>query len=96
MKLTENELRELLSENNSGISEDLLRHMKRHYPFIEVKFEWADKPFKQIKVGGKVRNLEGNKKYLTNLISNELESQWIFLGIPKIRRTVKKYLDGIK
>jgi hypothetical protein len=40
--------------------------------------------------------LSGNKKYLVNRIFQEVEDIWINLGTQKIRRTIKKYLDGIR
>ena len=96
MGLTKKQIEEIKSEKNSGTSEQLLTHLKRNYPVFEVKFDWMDKPFKQIKVDEKLKVLENNKKYLVDLIFNILESEWAHLGTSVIRRTIKKYLDGIK
>jgi hypothetical protein len=49
---------------------------------------------KFIYVDDKTRPLLGNKKYLVSLISHLIEDEWSFLGAQKLRRTVKKYLDG--
>jgi hypothetical protein len=49
---------------------------------------------KFIYVDDKTRPLLGNKKYLVSLISHLIEDEWSFLGNQKLRRTVKKYLDG--
>lgn len=95
MRLTENEKKEILSKYSGDTSDDLLVHLKRHFPIYETNLEWMDKPLKFIKIEDKVRSLEKNKKYLVNVISSLLENNWIHLGIPKIRKTVKKYLDAV-
>lgn len=52
-------------------------------------------PMKYIVVKDKMKYLDGNKKYLVNLIDSIIEDEWIGL-IPSVRRrTVKKYIDGI-
>lgn len=94
--MTRKQILEIKSEKNSGTSDSLLTHLKRNYPVIEVELEWLEKPIKQIKVDDKLKLLENNKKYLVDLISNILETDWSHLGTPIIRRTIKKYLDGIK
>lgn len=96
MRLTENEKKELLSNYSGQTSNNLLLHLRRHYPVVDIEHTWMDKPVKFIKVGDKVRPLDNNKKYLVSYITNILENEWISLGIPVIRKTVKKYLDGIK
>jgi hypothetical protein len=50
---------------------------------------------KYIFVGDKVRYLDGNKKYLVNLIDSIIEDQWIGITQPIRRRTIKKYIDGV-
>lgn len=95
MRLTENELNKILSEENSGISEELLTYLKRHYP-VYSEDSLLGQPIKMIKIGDKVRPLFNNKKYLVDKIFSLEQDQWISLGIPKTRRTIKYYLDGIK
>lgn len=95
MRLTEEEIKKIL-DYGSDISKELLNHLKRHYPTYEQKDNWVGRDsVKWIFVDGKLRLLLNNKKYLTNKISSELEDMWIGIGIPTIRRTVKKYLDGV-
>lgn len=94
MRLTEQEKKDILKKYEDNTSDELLTHLKRHYPAHEETTSWG-KTIKFIKVDDKVRPLASNKKYLVNKISSLLEDSWIGLGIPTIRRTVKKYLDGI-
>jgi hypothetical protein len=54
-----------------------------------------EKPLKQISIDYKTYMLEHNKKYLVGKLFNYLESDWVHLGEPTLRRTIKKYLDGI-
>jgi hypothetical protein len=54
-----------------------------------------EKPLKQISIDYKTYMLERNKKYLVGKLFNYLESEWVHLGEPTLRRTIKKYLDGI-
>jgi spore coat polysaccharide biosynthesis predicted glycosyltransferase SpsG len=49
-----------------------------------------------IQVDDKSRLVKNNKKYLVGVIYNLVENDWISLGEKKIRRTIKKYLDGIQ
>jgi hypothetical protein len=55
-----------------------------------------EKPLKFVLIDDKTHPLSGNKKYLVNRIFQEVEDIWINLGTQKIRRTIKKYLDGIR
>lgn len=94
MRLTEQEKKDILKKYEDNTSEELLIHLKRHFPVYEEKTPWGA-TIKFIQVDDKVRPLASNKKYLVNKISSLLEDTWIGLGIPTIRRTVKKYIDGI-
>jgi hypothetical protein len=85
-----------LSKYKDDTSDELLSHLKREFTVSEVNFEWKDEPFKFIKIEDKMRPLADNKKYLVNKIFSIVEDDWISLGEKKIRRTIKKYLDGIK
>ena len=95
MRLTEEERREILSRYKDDTSEELLTHLKRHFPTYETNLDWMENQLKFIKIDDKVRPLESNKKYLVNKIYNLVVDNWIGLGEQKIRRTIKKYLDGI-
>ena len=96
MRLTENEKKEILSKYSGDTSDDLMTFLRRNFPVYETRLEWMEKPLKMIKVGDKLRLMEYSKKSLVSLISNIVEDNWIHLGIPKIRKTVKKYLDAVK
>ena len=50
---------------------------------------------KIISVEDKSYWVEGNKKFLVNRISNILSDKWSNIEPPTLRRTVKKYIDGI-
>jgi hypothetical protein len=96
MMITEQEKKELLSKYSEDTSDELLTHLKRHFPVTEIKHDWMDETVKFIQVDDKSRLIKNNKKYLVGFIYNLLENNWISLGEKKIRRTIKKYLDGIK
>ena len=96
MMITEEEKKELLSKYSGDTSDELLTHLKRHFPVTEIKYDWMTEPVQFIQVDDKSRLIKNNKKYLVGFIYNLLENNWISLGEKKIRRTIKKYLDGIK
>lgn len=96
MFITEDERKEILSKYSDETSDELLNHLKRHFNVYEVNLDWMEKPVKFIQIDGKSKALDANKKYLVNRIFNEVEDQWGYLGTQKIRRTIKKYLDGIR
>jgi hypothetical protein len=95
MRITEEEKKEIMSKYDGNTSDELLTHLKRHFPVIEIKLDWMEKPLKQISIDYKIYMLEHNKKYLVGKLFNYLESDWVHLGEPTLRRTIKKYLDGI-
>ena len=94
MIISEQEKKDILSKYSNDTSDELLNHLKRHFPVSEVEAIFGGK-YKFIQVDDKSRPLLGNKKYLVSLISNLVEDEWSSLGKPLIRRTVKKYLDGV-
>jgi len=96
MIISEEERRQILSKYSGDTSDELLLHLKRHFPVTEIKHDWMDEPIKFIKVGDKSRLLKNNKKYLVGSITDLLINDWISLGEKKIRRTIKKYLDGVQ
>ena len=96
MNLTEQEKKELMSKYSGDTSDELLLHLRRHFPVTEIKYDWMKEPLKLILVGDKTRHLKENKKYLVSVIYHIVEDDWISLGEKKIRRTIKKYLDGVK
>lgn len=96
MIISEEERRQILSKYSGDTSDELLLHLKRHFPVTEIKHDWMDEPIKFIRVGDKSRLLKNNKKYLVGTITDLLFNDWISLGEKKIRRTIKKYLDGVQ
>jgi hypothetical protein len=82
-------------KNDDNISNELLLHLKRHFPMYEHKIDFMEKPFKWVFVDDKLVPLNGNKKYLVGKIASLVGDTWFHLGIPTIRRTIKKYIDGI-
>lgn len=89
------EKKTILSKYSGDTSEELLIHLKRHFPVSQIKHDWMDEPIKLIKLGDKTRLLKDNKKYLVSKIFDIVSDVWFSLGERKIRRTIKKYLDGI-
>lgn len=96
MIITEEEREEILSKYSDDTSDELLNHLKRNFEVYEVKTEWMEKPLKFIQIDGKSRVMDSNKKYLVGRIFSEVEELWRSLGTQKIRRTIKKYLDGVR
>ena len=94
MWLSEQEKKDILSKYEDNTSDELLTYLKRHFPVHQEDTSWG-RPIRFIQVDDKIRPLASNKKYLVNKISSLVEETWIGLGIPTIRRTVKKYLDGV-
>lgn len=99
MRIDENDKKDILSKYVDDTSNELLTYLKRHYPVYISNSEWIRDmgidPIKFILVGDKTHTLSGNKKFLVNKIFNDLEDHWISLGDQKVRRTIKKYLDGL-
>jgi len=96
MLLTEQEKKDILSKYSNDTSDELLNHLKRAYPVDEYKSTWMEKPIKSISIDGKSQYISNNKKYIVSKISNELEDNWGHLGTQLLRRTVKKFIDGIR
>lgn len=96
MIISEEEKKQILSKYQENTSDKLLNHLKRHFPVHEHKLEWMEKPYKQISIGHKLYRVDGNKKYLVGKLFSYLEDDWVSLDEPTIRRTIKKFIDGIK
>jgi len=93
--LTEQEKKEILSKYDDNTSPELLIFLKRNFPTGETNLDWMKSSMKYIVVVDKVRYLDGNKKYLVNLIDSIIEDQWIGITQSIRRRTIKKYIDGV-
>jgi len=95
MLITEEEKQEILSKYSGNTSDLLLNHLKRNFPAYDQKIDTFENPFRFIVVDGKAKMVRRNKKYLVGRISHLVEDDFAHLGVPVIRRTVKKYIDGI-
>ena len=95
MIISEEERRQILSKYSGDTSDELLLHLKRHFPVHEINFDWMKSPVKLIQIDDKTRPMASNKKYLVGKIYHMVEDDWNSLGEQKIRRTIKKYLDGV-
>jgi hypothetical protein len=95
MRITEEERKDILSKYVEDTSDELLTYLKRHFPTHEINFDWMKQPAKFIQIEDKTRPLLNNKKYLVGKIFQIIEDEWVSLGEQKIRRTIKKYLDGV-
>ena len=42
--ITEQEKKELLSKYSEDTSDELLTHLKRHFPVTEIKYDWMHEP----------------------------------------------------
>jgi hypothetical protein len=96
MILSEDDKKEILAKYTGETSNEVLTHLKRNFPTYDFQFKWTEKPFRQILVDDKLITLENNKKYLVGKISSILEDQFPHIEKSILRRTVKKYLDGVK
>lgn len=95
MIISEEEKKQILSKYQENISDELLNHLKRNFPVHEYKFDWMDEPIKQLGIDHKLYTLKNNKKYLVGKLFSYLRDEWLSLDEKTIRRTIKKYLDGI-
>lgn len=75
------------------INQSFLNHLIRNYPYIEIDFRF-DKKAKFLSIHDKNYRLDRNKKYLVNKIFNLEEDNWKYLGVPTLRKTIKKFIDG--
>jgi len=84
-----------LSKYVDDTSNELLSHLKRNLRTYNVNLDWRQEPLKFIVVDDKSHHIENNKKYLVNKIYQFVEDDWSHLGEKIIRRTIKKFLDGV-
>ena len=68
MILTEEEKKQILSKYDGNTSNELLTYLKRNFPVSEIKFDWMNKPIKQMMVDDKMYNIEYKKKYFMCII----------------------------
>jgi len=96
MILSENDKKEILAKYTGETSNEVLTHLKRNFPTYDFQLKWMEKPLRQILVDDKLVILEKNKKYLVGKIFSTIEDQFPHIEKSVLRRTIKKYLDGIK
>ena len=96
MALTESQKKELMIKYSGQTSDQILTYLKRNFPTHEIKHDWMSEPTIFIQIGDKTRLLQGNKKYLVNKIYDIIRESFMGEDEKIIRRTIKKYLDGIK
>ena len=96
MIISEEEKREILSKYKENISDELLNHLKRHFPASEYRLDWLEEPIKQISIDHKNYTIKNNKKYLVGKLFQYVRDEWLNLDDKTIRRTIKKYIDGIR
>ena len=94
--ITEEEKKDILSKYSNGTSDEVLFYLKRNFPTHEINLEWMKTPAKFIQVDDKTRPLLGNKKYLVSKIYYLIQERFPNIEESVLRRTIKKYLDGIK
>ena len=95
MRLTEQEKKDILSKYSDDTSNELLLHLKRNFPVYETTLSFNDNTIKLMVINDKSMLVKGNKKNIVNRISRLIEDEWSHLGDQKLRRTIKKYIDGI-
>ena len=95
MRLTEQEKKDILSKYSDDTSNELLLHLKRNFPVYETTLSFNNNPIKLMVIDDKSMLVKGNKKNIVNRISHLIEDEWSHLGDQKLRRTIKKYIDGI-
>lgn len=94
MILSEQEKEDILRKYSDNTSEEVLRHLRRHFPIGEPTIKIGD--FNPIMISfedGKSYWIDGNKKYLVNKIFTQIEDNFPSIDKSTIRRTIKKYLD---
>ena len=92
--INESKKKDLELKYSGNTSDLLLTYLRRNYP-VETKYlEVFKKPFQTIYIGDKTKMLD-SKKYITQLIYNDIEydNKFSNLEVDVIRRTIKKYLD---
>lgn len=94
MILTEQEKNDIKSQYESDeISNDVMIHLRRHYPLKEVQI--GNHLIKYLYIDDKMRPLIDNKKSLTNKLYWEVLDKFKGISEPILRRTIKRYLTII-
>ena len=71
----------ILQNGDISLSEDFINQVTLQFQNNPIKNDFR---------------VEGNKKYLVGKLFSYLEGDWANLDEPTIRRTIKKFIDGIK
>lgn len=95
MKLVieQDEKDEILNKYKDNTSNEVLTHLRRHYPIHTQKI--LDKDYTFINVDDRRYFVEGNKKYLVNKLYIYVSDLFPNLSEDVIRRTIKRYIDMI-
>ena len=95
MNISEEEKKQILSKYKNDTSEEVLNYLKRNFVTTKTSLDWMPEPIRMIIIGDKTYIIKGNKKFLVSKISSIIDD--IFIGVNEkiLRRTIKKFLDGI-
>jgi|688.fasta_scaffold78174_1 hypothetical protein len=84
-----------LIKYSGDTSDQILTYLKRNLSVYEVGSDFFDKPWQMVLVGDRSYPVESNKKFLVNLIYSKAKDVFPNTDVKVLRRTIKKYLDGI-
>ena len=87
-----------LEKYDGNTSDQILTYLKRNFKTYELgskEYDWMMNPIKFVVVNEKSYMVGGNKKMLVNRIFLELQDVFSNTEVPILRRTIKKFLDGI-
>jgi mRNA-degrading endonuclease HigB of HigAB toxin-antitoxin module len=95
MKLVieQDEKDDILSKYKDNTSNEVLTHLRRHYPIYNQTF--LDKNYVFLNVDGKNYFVDGHKKFLVNKLYLYVSESFPNLDKDIVRRTIKKYIDMI-
>lgn len=95
MLISEDEKEDILAKYSGNTSDQVLNYLKRNFPYYDQSIRFFDNPLRFVVVDDKAHFVKNNKKYLVGKISSLITDEFPHLETSVIRRTVKKYIDGI-
>jgi len=96
--ITEEQKDEILSSLQDGINKDVYNHIKRRYPLYAIDPELGFTNVygkNRILIDDKLYHIKENKKRLVNIILYDIVEDFQAIGIPVLRKTIKKFLDDV-
>jgi hypothetical protein len=92
--ISEQEKRDILDKYSKNTDDNVFNYLRRHYPVLTHELDFEPKiKMKYLIIDDKTYYLKDNKSYLAEKFKNMLKDEFLYVSMPTLVRTIKKFLS---